>query len=83
MHELYMWPFQDAVRANVGSVMCSYQRVNSTYSCENEHLLVDLLKPELAFPGMVVSDFGAQHSGLPTALGGLDYALPTSAYVFI
>ena len=24
IHELYLWPFQDAVHAGVGSVMCSY-----------------------------------------------------------
>lgn len=28
MHELYLWPFSDAVRAGVGSVMCSYNQVS-------------------------------------------------------
>lgn len=28
MHEIYLWPFQDAVYAGVGSVMCSYQKIN-------------------------------------------------------
>jgi beta-glucosidase len=28
MHELYLWPFQDAVKAGAGSVMCSYNRVS-------------------------------------------------------
>lgn len=27
MHELYLWPFQDAVREGVGSVMCAYNKV--------------------------------------------------------
>lgn len=29
MHELYLWPFQDAVKAGVASVMCSYQKVST------------------------------------------------------
>lgn len=27
MHELYLWPFADSVRAGVGSIMCSYNQV--------------------------------------------------------
>ena len=28
MHELYLWPFQEAVREGVGSVMCAYNKVS-------------------------------------------------------
>lgn len=51
LHELYLWPFADAVRAGVASMMCGYNRVNSTYSCEDKHLLTDVLKGELGFDG--------------------------------
>lgn len=81
MHELYLWPFQDAVRAGVGSVMCSYNRINGTYACENDYALNKLLKEELGFPGFVVTDFPAQHSGTQSAINGLDMALPDSSYV--
>lgn len=54
-HELYLWPFAEAVKANVTSVMCSYNRFNSTYACENQALLTGLLKNELDFQGYVVS----------------------------
>jgi beta-glucosidase len=39
MHELYLWPSADAVKANVASVICSYNKVNSTYVCENDKLM--------------------------------------------
>ena len=39
MHELYLWPSADAVKANVASVMCSYNKVNSTYACKNDKLM--------------------------------------------
>ncbi|KAI9743443.1 MAG: hypothetical protein M4579_007727, partial [Chaenotheca gracillima] len=30
LHELYLWPFAESVRAGVASVMCSYQMVNNS-----------------------------------------------------
>ncbi|KAI1192612.1 glycosyl hydrolase family 3 N terminal domain-containing protein [Nemania serpens] len=76
MHELYLWPFADAVRAGVGSVMCSYNKINNTYACENTYVLNQLLKNELGFQGFVVSDWGGQHSGMISALNGLDMTMP-------
>ncbi|KAI1371931.1 glycoside hydrolase family 3 protein [Hypoxylon crocopeplum] len=76
MHEVYLWPFADAVRAGVGSVMCSYNKINNTYGCENSYVLNKLLKNELGFQGFVVSDWGAQHSGVDSALAGLDMTMP-------
>ncbi|KAK3358051.1 glycoside hydrolase family 3 protein [Lasiosphaeria hispida] len=76
MHELYLWPFADAVRAGVGSVMCSYQQVNNSYACQNSKLLNDLLKNELGFQGFVMSDWQAQHTGAASAAAGLDMTMP-------
>lgn len=28
MHELYLWPFADSVKAGVATVMCSYNKIN-------------------------------------------------------
>lgn len=78
MHELYLWPFQDAVHAGTGNIMCSYNRVNNSYGCANSKTLNGLLKTELGFNGFVVSDWYAQHSGVSTALAGLDMAMPDS-----
>jgi beta-glucosidase len=36
MHEVYLWPFQDAVQAGAGCVMCSYNCINNTYACSNK-----------------------------------------------
>nr|OQO30448.1 hypothetical protein B0A51_02790 [Rachicladosporium sp. CCFEE 5018] len=80
MHELYLWPFQDAVAAGVGCVMCSYNRINGTYACENSKTQNGLLKGELNFQGFIVSDWVAQHSGIPSADGGLDMAMPTRTF---
>jgi beta-glucosidase len=79
MHELYLWPFADAVRAGVGSVMCSYNQVNNSYACQNSYMLNHLLKGELGFQGFVMSDWAAQHSGVGSALAGLDMTMPGDA----
>ncbi|KAF4551899.1 Glycosyl hydrolase family 3 C-terminal domain-containing protein 9 [Elsinoe fawcettii] len=76
MHELYLWPFADAVNANVASVMCSYNKLNSTYACENDKALNGLLKGELNFQGYVMSDWNAQHTTIQAATGGLDMSMP-------
>ena len=60
IHELYLWPFQDAVHAGAGCIMCSYNRLNNSYSCQNSKLLNGILKTELGFEGFVVSDWFAQ-----------------------
>ncbi|PVH78843.1 glycoside hydrolase family 3 protein [Cadophora sp. DSE1049] len=78
LHELYLWPFADAVKAGTASLMCSYNRVNQTYSCENDHLLNTILKGQLGFKGYVMSDFFAVHSGVKAATGGLDMNMPGS-----
>lgn len=80
MHELYLWPFQEAVHAGAGSVMCSYNRLNNSYACQNSYTQNGLLKTELGFQGFVVSDWGAQHTGIASANAGLDMAMPNSVY---
>lgn len=76
MHELYAWPFADAVKAGVASVMCSYNMVNNSYACGNSKLLNGILKDELGFQGFVMSDWLAQQSGVASALAGLDMSMP-------
>ncbi|KAL1635114.1 hypothetical protein SLS56_001866 [Neofusicoccum ribis] len=76
MHELYLWPFADEVKADVASFMCSYNHVNQTYACENSKLLNGLLKGELCFQGHAISDFLAVHSGVVSIEAGLDVNMP-------
>jgi beta-glucosidase len=55
-----------------GAVMCSYNRVNTVYACQNDWLLNKVLKHDWHYPGYVMSDWGAVHSAAPSALAGLD-----------
>ncbi|RPB03455.1 hypothetical protein L873DRAFT_1826144 [Choiromyces venosus 120613-1] len=65
MHEVYLWPFAEGVRAGVASVMCSHNM-----------LLNGILKDELGFQGFVMADWLAQRSGVGSALAGMDQSQP-------
>ncbi|KAJ4370295.1 hypothetical protein N0V86_009032, partial [Didymella sp. IMI 355093] len=76
MHETYLWPFANAVRAGTASIMCSYNRINGSYGCQNSKTLNGLLKDELGFQGYVMSDWLATHSGVASIEAGLDMDMP-------
>lgn len=76
MHELYLWPFADAIRAGVASVMCGYNQINGSYACQNSKLINGLVKGELGFQGFVLSDSGGHHSGVSSVAAGLDLTVP-------
>jgi beta-glucosidase len=79
LHELYLWPFAEAVHANVASFMCSYNKIDGKYACENKRVMEDLLKKELGFRGYVLTDWNAHHSTADSANAGLDMTMPGSA----
>ncbi|SPJ79081.1 probable beta-glucosidase 1 precursor [Fusarium torulosum] len=76
LHELYLWPFAEAVRANVGAAMTAYNRVNGTMSSEHSHLINAILKEELGFQGFVMTDWLSQITGVASAIAGMDMSMP-------
>ena len=82
LNEIYFPSFKAAVEeANVLAVMSAYNKLNGPYCSENDYLLIDKLKNEWGFKGLVMSDWGAVHSSLPTFIGGLDLEMPTGKYL--
>ncbi|KAJ7451239.1 glycoside hydrolase superfamily [Mycena galericulata] len=76
LHEVYLWPFAEAVKAGVGAVMCSYNKINQTQACQNSKLINGVLKEELGFQGFIMSDWSATINGVQPALAGLDMNMP-------
>src|SRR5580692_834933 len=62
------------------SVMCSYNKVNGDWACENDWLLNHVLKGAWHFPGFVVSDWDGTHSTEKAAMAGLDVQMPGDEY---
>ena len=81
MRETDLLAFQIGVRdGNPAGVMCSYNRVNGDYACENKYLLTDVLKQDWKFPGFVLSDWGATHSIAKASAAGLDHEQPNEYF---
>jgi len=72
-HESDLLAFEIAIGiGHPGAVMCAYNRVNAVYACENDWLLNQVLKHDWAYPGFVMSDWGAVYSAGKAVLAGLD-----------
>lgn len=76
MRESDLRAFEIALKdSGAGAVMCSYNRINGTYGCENSYTL-GVLKKDWGFKGFVVSDWGATQSTVKAAMAGLDIEMP-------
>lgn len=62
LREIYLTAFEIAVKeGKAKTIMSAYNEVNGKYANENEHLLVDILRNEWGFDGIVVTDWGASN----------------------
>jgi beta-glucosidase len=76
LHEIYTKPYEIAVRtAKPGAAMCSFNKINEVYACENP-LMNTLLKGEYGHRGFVMSDYNATPSTVRAANNGLDQEQP-------
>ena len=77
MRETDLLAFEIGLReSNASAVMCSYNRVNGDYACENKYLLTDVLKKDWNYQGFVISDWQATHSTAKASAAGLDHEQP-------
>ncbi|HEY1984101.1 MAG TPA: glycoside hydrolase family 3 C-terminal domain-containing protein [Terracidiphilus sp.] len=75
LHEVYVAPFDAAVKAGVSSIMCSYNRINGAFACGNESTLTRIMRDEIGFKGFITSDWGAVHA-VNFINAGLDMEMP-------
>ena len=79
LREIYLPAFETAVKKSQPyTVMCSYNKINGTYSSENPWLLTEVLRDEWGFEGYVMSDWGAVNERVPGLKAGLDLEMPAS-----
>ncbi len=78
LYEIYLPAFKAAVvEGNAWSIMGSYNLYNGQFNCHNKKLLVDILKGEWGFDGVVVSDWGGCRDSEEAILNGLDIEMGT------
>ncbi|KAK4162780.1 glycoside hydrolase superfamily [Cladorrhinum sp. PSN259] len=76
LHEIYLWPFAEAVHQGVGAAMTAYNAVNGSACSQHSNLINGILKDELGFQGFVMSDWLSHIAGVDSALAGLDMNMP-------
>lgn len=82
MHEIYLRPFEMAVReADAWGLMAAYNKVNGRWCSENFPLLTTILRQQWGFPGMVISDWGGVHSTVDAVTAGMNVEMPGSRYM--
>lgn len=73
MRESDLLAFELAIEiGKPGSVMCSYNKINGDWACENDYLMNQVLKRDWKYPGFVMSDWGGVHSAAKSVNAGLD-----------
>jgi beta-glucosidase len=72
MFQYYLPPYQAAVEAATGSVMASFNEIDSVPATGNRWLLTDLLRNKWGFKGLVVSDYTAIQEMQPHGMGGVE-----------
>jgi beta-glucosidase len=74
LREVYFPQFEAAVKqGHTGAIMCSYNRVNGVYACENPHTLLQVLRRQWGFDGIILADYGASNdyvNGAATSAAG-------------
>ena len=81
LRETDLLAFQIAIQeSDVGTVMCAYNKLNGEYACENPYLINEVLKKTWGYKGWVMSDWGATHSTVASALAGFDQEMPSGKY---
>jgi len=79
LREIYLAAFETIVtKAQPWTMMCSYNCINGTYSCENDWLLNQVLRKEWGFKGLVMTDWGAMNDRVKAIKAGLDLEMPYS-----
>ena len=79
LREIYLAAFEKTVKkAQPWTIMCSYNKINGTYSCENDWLLNKVLRDEWGFEGLVMTDWGAMNNRIEALKAGLDLEMPSS-----
>lgn len=72
LREIYLPPFEAAIKeAGAWAVMTGYNPVNGEWNTQNK-FLIDILKKEWGFKGLLMSDWACTYSAVEAANNGLD-----------
>lgn len=81
LHELYLPPFVAGISAGAMAVMTSYNQLNGEYCGQSRAVITDLLRGELGFRWLVMSDWWSVWDAKKIMASGLDLEMPGEKYL--
>jgi len=83
LREIHLYPFEKVTKeASVWAIMVGNNLVNGKHVSENSHLIHDILRDELKYDGVLISDWRAAYEAAESFEGGLDMSMGFCAYVY-
>lgn len=76
LHEIYLPPFKAGVAAGAKAVMTAYNLVNGEWCGQSECVINNLLRKQLGFKWLVMTDWWSVHDGAKLARSGQDLEMP-------
>ncbi|CAG8898348.1 unnamed protein product [Penicillium egyptiacum] len=76
LREVYMKPFAMALKADPWTAMVSYPLINGVHADESPAILPQLLREELQFDRLVMSDWGGCNSTVESLIATTDLEMP-------
>ena len=78
MREIYLPGFEADIAAGVACVMTSYNRINGEWAGQSKEVITDLLRGELGFEGLVMTDWNSVYDMQKLILSGQNVEMPGS-----
>jgi len=76
LHEIYLPPFKSGIDAGAQAVMTSYNLLNGEWCGQSKYVIDDLLKTQLGFQGLVITDWWSVYDGEKLVKSGQDIEMP-------
>ncbi|MDD5141199.1 MAG: glycoside hydrolase family 3 N-terminal domain-containing protein [Verrucomicrobiales bacterium] len=76
LHEIYMAPFKSGIDAGAWAVMTAYNPLNGAWTGESKYVGTELLRQELGFPYLIMTDWVSVWHGDKVVQSGTDLVEP-------
>ncbi len=76
LHEIYLPPFKAGIDAGAKAVMTSYNQLNGEWCGQSEYVINNILRNQLDFKWLVMTDWWSVYDGEKLAGSGQDLEMP-------
>jgi beta-glucosidase len=81
LHEIYLPAFKAGIDAGAMAVMTSYNQLNGEYCGQSEKVITDLLRKQLGFKWLVMTDWWSVWDAEKIIKSGQDLEMPGDKYI--